>query len=105
QTVDIFIDSLSEDFPTDHGFKALAAGCVLITGTSASYARDEMVFDPAGLVDKIPAINTSPDNLGRVIDQLLNDRTVVCQLNAEAIEFSLQELTEESVATILSSIS
>src|SRR5699024_11296605 len=70
---------ISEDFPTDHGFKALAAGCVLITGTSASYARDEMVFDPAGLVDKIPAINTSPDNLGRVIDQLLNDRTVVCR--------------------------
>nr|WP_253720230.1 glycosyltransferase family 4 protein [Brevibacterium renqingii] len=104
QTVDIFIDSLSEDFPTGHGFKALAAGCVLVTGTSAGNARDEMGVASVGLVENIPAINTSPDNLGHVIDHLLNDRKVVCRLNAEAIEFSLREVAEESVATKLSSI-
>lgn len=99
--LDIFVDSLSSNILTHNGLRAIALGCVVITGESA--ARSTGRFD--GFASEPPTVESSPKNLVGIIESYLeDDRKLLIQMR-ESVDFARKELTAGSISNRLSNLS
>lgn len=101
---DIYIDTMSTDLPTANGLRALAAGCVLVTGISGKQSGRNEKDRAASFVGEMPQIHAAPDELQAIVLSLTQDRPSLTARRQNSIHFAERRLSPASVAEQLSSI-
>lgn len=92
---DVVIDSLTVDFPSPNGIRALSAGCTLMLGPSASPHRAHATA--AAFIGAVPALRATPESLHETLSAFVGDSSAREQLLRAAHEFSHQELSADAV--------
>ncbi|WP_317624031.1 glycosyltransferase [Brevibacterium casei] len=100
---DIFIDSLSADLPTSVGMRAIAAGCVVVTGRCEAQDTAEPNAD-AYFNTEVPLLHSKPEELQAVIANLLLDRSELTFHCQKSQRFAFEHLSQSAVSSRLLSI-
>ncbi len=101
---DIIIDSLSADLPTASGLRALAAGCVLVTGSADEQSNPDGRSEVTSVIADMPLVYSSPDAIHSTVTSLLQDRQEVAERRRQSRTFALQQLSLMAVVARMESM-
>lgn len=101
---DIIVDALSADLPTANGLRAVAAGCVLVAGSSSQHSAQDERNDATRFIAEMPAIHSVPDELHTVVLELISDRPMFMDRRRSGIDFANKQLSQTAVVDRLLSL-